>query len=84
MKLSIRIEPEFCDGFSIGTVEIIKLIREELNLSLTEAKAYIDRCVFEGETVLVLIPTGIDAESLLTKIQELETPAKIEAFLVKE
>ncbi|HMS41531.1 MAG TPA: hypothetical protein PKE69_14965 [Pyrinomonadaceae bacterium] len=84
MKLAIKIQPILIDSISVGTVEIIKLIREELNLDLAKAKAYIDRCVFDGETVLIPIPIGIDVERLLAKIRELETRPKIEAFLVKE
>jgi len=84
MKLSIRIEPELCYGVSFGTVEIIKLIRKRLNLGLAEAKTYVDRCVFDGETVFISIPTGVDTEKLLFDIRELETPVKIEAVIVKE
>ena len=53
----LNVEPVFCGPASVGTVELIKLVRERFGLSLAEAKAYVDRCVFDGETVALVAPT---------------------------
>ncbi len=84
MKLALKIHPVMVEGISVGKVEIIKLLRQRLNLSLTDAKSYVDRCVFNEETVLIPIPVDFEIETLLIEIRGLETPAKIEALVVEK
>lgn len=71
--IRLFVEPVFCGPASVGTVGLIELVRERLGLSLSEAKACVDRCVFWGETVTLAAPTdeaavrfARDAEALVT------------------
>jgi ribosomal protein L7/L12 len=72
----LRVEPVFCGPASIGTVELIKLVRERFGLSLAEAKAYVDRCVFDGETIALFAPTSELAAAFAREVGALTSPAK--------
>ncbi len=72
----LRIEPVFCGPASVGTVELIKLLRDRLELPLPEAKAYVDRCVFNGETVALIAPTDEAAAEFARGVRVLFSPAR--------
>src|SRR5262245_21288834 len=74
--VQLNVEPVFCGPVSVGTVELIKLVRERFGLSLAEAKAYVDRCVFDGETVALVAPTAEAAAVFAREVGALESPAK--------
>ena len=78
--LRIRIEPSFCGPFSMGTIPAIKMLRAELGLGLADAKAYIDRCVFEGEVVDIEIESAEVAASIAAKLTA--TSARIHAEVI--
>lgn len=49
--VTLSIQGRLCGPISIGTVDVIKAVQTHAGLGLGEAKALIDRCVFDGETV---------------------------------
>ncbi len=80
--IRLRVEPVFCGPASVGTVSLILLVRERLGLSLSEAKACIDRCVFAGETVTLTAPSDEAAAGFIQEATALVTPAAIHAEVV--
>lgn len=80
----LSVEPVFCGPFSIGTVGLIKLVRERFNLSLGEAKALVDRCVFHGETVALVAPTEAEAALFVREVAALESPARFQVRIGTE
>jgi hypothetical protein len=51
---------------SIGTVAVIKLVAEHFALSIPVALGYVDRCVFEGEEVLIPAASAAAAQRFVT------------------
>ena len=82
MKLRISVDPKFCGPVSLGTVDLIKIVRERCSFGLAEAKRYIDDAVFGGEIVDIPLPAETDGSALADEIRALETPAKISVELV--
>ena len=72
----LSVEPVFCGPVSVGTVELIKLVRERFGLSLAEAKAYVDRCVFDGESLAFVTSSTEAAAEFAREVGALESPAK--------
>jgi hypothetical protein len=70
----LRVEPVFCGPVCVGTVELIKLVRERFGLSLAEAKAYVDRCV-DGETVALVARSAEAAAVFAQEVGTLKSPA---------
>jgi ribosomal protein L7/L12 len=79
--IQLRIDPVLCGPVSVGTVSVIKLLRDRLGLSLADAKKYIDRCVFDGETVTIHVESVEAAENLARDLVATSAPAKIYADL---
>jgi len=75
--IQLRVEPVFCGPSSVGTVELIKLIRKRFGLSLADANAYVDRCVFAGEIVTIPAESPETAAAFAREAVALQTPAKI-------
>ena len=80
----LRVEAVFCGPASVGTVELIKLVRERFGLSLAEAKSLIDRCVFDGEAVALVAATADAAAEFAREVSALKSPAKFEVFVEPE
>lgn len=59
----LTIHPVFCGIGSVGTISHIFVLREVLGLGLVEAKAWIDRAVFNEE--IVEIPAESREQALL-------------------
>jgi len=74
--VQLNVEPVFCGPVSVGTVELIKLSRERFGLLLAEAKANVDRCVFDGEAVAFVAPSTEAAAEFAREVGALESPAK--------
>jgi hypothetical protein len=83
MKLRISVIPELCGPVSVGTIDLIKIIRDQCNLGLAEAKAYVDDAVFGGEIVEIPLASDVDGPALIHGIETLETPATITADLIE-
>jgi hypothetical protein len=77
LTIHFAIEPELCGPVSIGTVRIISLLRDHLGLSLSDAKAIVDRCVFEGEHVAVPAPTRDAADRLVRALAALPSVPRV-------
>ncbi len=75
----LRVEPTFCGPASIGTVELIELLRKRLDLPLADAKSFVDRCVFDGESVAISVPTNDFAFAFAEEIGALPSPARYHA-----
>jgi hypothetical protein len=43
---------------------------------IAEAKAYVERCVFDGETVALVSPTEEAAAAIAREVVALESPAR--------
>lgn len=82
MKLRLSITPKFCGPVSIGTGDLIKVIRDRCGYELVRAKGYVDRAIFDGEVVEIPLPDEVDGQSVLDEIRGLETPAKISVELL--
>jgi hypothetical protein len=67
----LSVEPEMLGPVSVGTLEVIRLLQVHARLDLAEAKGLVDRCVFDGQTVRVPIPSTEAATSLIAAIAEL-------------
>lgn len=66
----LRIEPDLCGPFSVGTVGVIKALQSALGLGLDEAADYVNRCVFDGETVEIPAPSVEVAERAIALLAE--------------
>ena len=64
---------------SVGTVRVIRLVSQHAHLALSEAAEFVDRCVFEGETVSIPTPSAEDAASLVRALGSLPDVPRIEA-----
>ncbi len=73
--VQLRIDPRFCGPASVGTVEVIRLLCTHLGLSLVDAKAYVDRCVFEGDVVSIHTKSIAAAHAFASAATELPPPA---------
>ena len=79
--VALTIEGDLCGPMSIGTVAVIRAIEQHLELSLAEANEFVDRCVFDGERVLLPAPTRRAAEALLATFGRLPAAARIHASI---
>jgi hypothetical protein len=79
VSVVLRIEPELCGPISIGTVSVIRLVAKHLELSLSVAMRYVDRCVFEGEQVHIPAPSDVAAEGFVVAIRALAATPRVEA-----
>jgi len=82
MKLRISVNPMLCGPVSVGTVDLIKVIREHCNFGLGQAKEYIDEAVFGGAIVDIPLPDETDGQALVDEIRGLETRAEISVQLI--
>jgi ABC-type iron transport system FetAB ATPase subunit len=80
----LRVEPVFLGPASVGTVELIQLVRRRFGLSLSAGKAIVDRCVFEGETVALVGPSPESAAEFARDVAALESPAKFHVRIEAE
>jgi len=70
-SVKLSIEAQLCGPVSVGTVDVIKAVRLHAGLTLREAKAIVDRCVFEGETVMIEGLSGPAANALVAALRVL-------------
>jgi hypothetical protein len=67
----LSMEPRFSGPFSVGTVEVVRLVCEHARLGLSDGKRLVDRCVFEGEPVLIPMPSEDAAAALMSALLRL-------------
>ncbi len=79
--IHLRIQPDLCGPVSVGTVGVIRLLSAHLGLSLADALAIVNRCVFDGECVAIPAPSTDVAERFAREALALRTPAKIGVLL---
>jgi len=70
-SVRLSIQAQLCGPVSIGTVDVIKAVRLHAGLTLPEAKAIVDRCVFEGETVTIAGLSSLEAQALVAALRGL-------------
>ena len=75
----LSIEAELCGATSIGTVRVIRLVSQHARLGIGEATDLVDRCVFDGETISIPMPTSQEASLLVRALRALPEVPKIEA-----
>jgi hypothetical protein len=56
-RVVLSIEAHLCGPVSVGTVQVIRALHECLELPLTDAVAYVNRCVFDAECVVIPAPS---------------------------
>jgi hypothetical protein len=78
-SVRLSVEPRFLGPMSVGTVEVIKLVSVHASVGLTEAKRLIDRCVFDGEPVVISMPSAEAAELFLRAVSALPGKPRINA-----
>ena len=67
-SVKLRIEPELCGAMSIGTVRVVKLLTQHLELGLEPALNYVDRCVFSAEEVDIPAPSAAAAARFISAV----------------
>jgi hypothetical protein len=77
----LTIEGDLCGPMSIGTVAVIRALARHLGLSLAQASAAVDRCVFEGQKLTLPAPSRARAEALLAEFQKLPAAGRIHASI---
>ncbi len=77
--VSLSIEPDLCGPVSVGTVKVIRLLEQQLGLSLGEALAYVNRSVFDGETVRIPAPSPAAAAACVAALTALQTGPSLQA-----
>ncbi len=84
MEIALSVSPKYCGPLSVGTIGLIKQLRDQLGLSLNESKNFVDTCVFQGLQVTIPVPSGVNAETVVYAICNLETQATIEAKVITD
>jgi len=79
VTVRLSIEPRLLGAVSVGTVGVIKLVQLHAGLGLIEAKRLVDRCVFDGESVAVVMPSLEFAESFIRAVSS--EPVKVQATI---
>ena len=77
----LSIEPLMAGPLSVGTVEVIRLLRVHAHLGLAEAKHLVDRCVFDGESVRIPTPSPSDAAALAAALADLPESPRIRVLI---
>ena len=71
VSVKLRIEPELCGAMSIGTVRVVRLLAQHLELALEESLNYVDRCVFSAEEVDIPAPSADAAARFVSAVSRL-------------
>ena len=79
--ISFSIQPDLCGPNSVGTVGVIRALMSHLWLSVDEAEALVNRCVFDGEQVEIAAPSHAVAEALLAAWRLTPAAARISASI---
>ncbi len=77
-SVRLSIQAQLCGPVSVGTVTVIRLVGQHAHLAVREAKEFVDRCVFDGETVSIPMPSLEDASLLVHALRLLPEVPKIE------
>lgn len=75
----LSIEPDLCGPVSVGTLGVIRVLERTLELSLSEALRYVNRSVFDGETVRIPAPSSAAAIACVAELDALRTGASVQA-----
>ncbi len=75
----LSIQPELCGPVSVGTVRVIRLVSQHACLSIADATEIVDRCVFDGETASIPMPSPENAAELVRALRSLPAVPKIDA-----
>jgi hypothetical protein len=81
--IEVSIEGEFCGPISMGTAAVTRALMTHLELSLGEAVAIVDRCVFDGERVRLVSPSRAQADALLAVWRALPAASRIHAHIAE-
>jgi hypothetical protein len=77
--VELAIDADLCGPVSVGTVGVIRLLAETLELSIPEAKRHVDRCVFDAEVVQIPAPSAAAARAFVERAAALRTGARVRA-----
>ena len=80
-SVSLSIQAQLCGPVSLGTVDVIKAVHAHSGLSLGQAKALIDRCVFDGETVTIADLPDVAARALVAELRALPDSPPIHVLI---
>lgn len=79
--VTLSIQARLCGPVSIGTVDVVKAVQTHAGLGLGDAKALVDRCVFDGETVAIADLSDVSASALVTALRSLADAPPIEVWI---
>ena len=82
VTVRMSIEPDLCGPFSVGTVSVIKLLRDRLGLTLGQANALVNACVFEEQQVEFEAPSADVARALIEALARTQAGPRIHAVVV--
>ena len=80
-RISVSIEADLCGPVSVGTAGVIRALMLHLSLSVDEAAALVERCVFDGERIEVEALSREVAEALLAAWSRTPAAARISATI---
>lgn len=69
--VTLSIQARLYGPVSLGTVDVIKAVQAHAGLGLGDAKALVDRCVFDGETVTIPGLSDTSASALVDALRSL-------------
>ena len=80
-SVRLFIHAELCGPVSLGTVAVIRAVQKHAGVTLSEATALVDRCVFDGETVTIEGLSPASASALVEELRTLRHAPPIEASI---
>jgi hypothetical protein len=79
--LCLSIEPDLCGAVSVGTASVIRALMAHSGLSVDDASALVNRCVFDAERVTLAAPSRAAAEALLAALRNTPAAPRISAVI---
>jgi hypothetical protein len=78
-SVTLSIDADLCGPVSVGTVAVIRIVQQRLELSLGEALGYVNRSVFDGENVCIPAPSAAAALECVEQLSALRSAATVHA-----
>jgi hypothetical protein len=81
VRIRLSIEPDLCGPVSVGTVAVIRALCDKLGVSLAEANALVDACVFEGREVEIHASSDEAGRALIEALARTQAGPRIRAVV---
>jgi hypothetical protein len=79
--LRLAIQAELCGPVSIGTVAVVRVMRDQLGLPTGVATALVERCVFDGEIVNLSVNSREIADRFVQALAALPSGPRVSVEL---